>query len=145
MVLRHGFVSGKPISNNKENFALNFMNYLIKCRFLFDKYIIKREYANESADGEWNQDDKSRTRHKDVVMLQAALRVSYTSPKVMHWITDLLVWLYQDKNRTYLSNFKGKIESIAITAVRNNYLDEENWTMGVNTLHIIFNYLDCLL
>ena len=29
-------------------------------------------------------------------MLQSALRVSYTSPKVMHWITQLLLWLSVD-------------------------------------------------
>lgn len=174
IVIKHGVVAGKAISENKESFALDFINYLLDCRFLFDKYIIKREYANESADGEWsmkqlevsgegtkkkpyykdtqivdyrewNQAEKTKWRHKNDVMLQAALRVSYTSPKVMHWITDLLIWLYDDENRSYLSYYEHEIEAIAITAVRNNYLNDGNWNMGVNTPHIVFNYLDYLL
>lgn len=27
-------------------------------------------------------------------MIQSALRVSYTSPKVIHWITELILWLF---------------------------------------------------
>lgn len=169
-VLEHGIINGEPIAGHKEKFALSFIKCLLKCRFLFDKYIIKREYANESADGEWSmkqleisgkkpyyrdtrivdfqewhQDERTKVRHKTDVMLQAALRVSYTSPKVMHWITELLIWLYKDDNRKYLSNYEKRIEAIAIDAVRVNYLEGGDWNMGVNTPHIVFNYLDYLL
>lgn len=173
-VIKHGLKKGKAISDNKEDFSLSFMRCMLKCRFLFDKYIIKREYANESADGEWSmkqlevsgegskrkpyyrdtqivnyrewkQEERSKSRHDNDLMLQAALRVSYTSPKVMHWITDLLIWLYDDDNRTYLSYYEGEIESIAIEAVKTNFLEREDLNMGVNTPHIVFNYLDYLI
>lgn len=60
---------------------------------------------------------------------RSALRVSYTSPKVTHWITELLIWLYSDKNREKLWKFNSVAEQIAKDAVP----------------HIVFNYLDYLL
>ena len=53
-VLQHGTYGRRRVAVHKEHFAWNFVLCLLKCRFLFDKYIIKREYANESADGEWS-------------------------------------------------------------------------------------------
>ena len=41
------------LKSNKE-FSLKFIKYLLKCRFLFDKYIIKREYKNEDSTGSWS-------------------------------------------------------------------------------------------
>ena len=152
---------------------------LLRTRFLFDKYIVKREYANDSTDGEWSlkslyvsgQQSKKTAyyrnskftksgeraatndlRTKTNIMIQSALRVSYTSPKVMHWITKLLVWLSENDCK-HLSNdditrFDKIAESIAIDAVKENFFDvcsDGNYAMGVNTPHIVFNYLDYLL
>ena len=152
---------------------------LLRTRFLFDKYIVKREYANDSTDGEWSlkslyvsgQQSKKKAyyrnskftksgewattndwRTKTNIMIQSALRVSYTSPKVMHWITKLLVWLSENDCK-HLSNdditrFDEIAESIAIDAVKENFFDvcsDGNYAMGVNTPHIVFNYLDYLL
>ena len=35
---------------NKSNFAINFIIYLLKCRFLFDNFIIKRQFDNDNSD-----------------------------------------------------------------------------------------------
>ncbi len=78
-------------------------------------------------------------------MLQSALRVSYTSPKVMHWITELLIWLYNDKNRENWWKFNSVAEQIAKDAVIEGFFGINNLCMGVNTPHIVFNYLDYLL
>ena len=84
-------------------------------------------------------------------MLQAAFRVSYTSPKVMHWITNLLVWLSKNdcKNKKEnLADFGDYMESIAQDAVKSDFFNQcldEKYEMGVNTPHIVFNYLDYLL
>lgn len=171
-VLQHGTYGRRRVAVHKEHFAWNFVLCLLKCRFLFDKYIIKREYANESADGEWSlkqlevsgQESKkkayfkntelrdhkewrttSEPRSKEAIMLQSALRVSYTSPKVMHWITELLIWLYNDKNRENWWKFNSVAEQIAKDAVIEGFFDINNLCMGVNTPHIVFNYLDYLL
>ena len=156
---------------NKKEFSLKFIKYLLKCRFLFDKYIIKREYKNEDTTGSWslkelkipdarskkkpyyvdtyfgeyNEKAKSKwTRTKNNLMLQSCLRVSYTSPKIMHWITELLKWLNVDDNLKKLSQFENQTESIAQKPVR-KFIDEGNYKQGVNTPHIVFNYLDYLL
>lgn len=169
------------IADNKETFSKEFIICLLRTRFLFDKYIVKREYANENADGEWslkslyvsgqqskkkpyyrntlftrkgeyNKEKRSNDRNKRNIMLQSALRVSYTSPKVMHWITQLLIWLSKDNYSNALSNdlsvFSDAIEEIAKNAVCEQFFDvceDGVYTMGVNTPHIVFNYLDYLL
>ena len=70
--------------------------------------------------------------------------MSYTSPKVMHWITELLKWLYNDDNTARLSEYECEIEEIAQAPV-NVYLQKAVYDMGTNTPHIVFNYLDYLL
>lgn len=91
-------------------------------------------------------------RIKINIMIQSALRVSYTSPKVMHWITELLIWLSKSdckhtKNED-IAEFYIIAENIAIDAVKENFFDVCNdgvYNLGVNTPHIVFNYLDYLL
>ena len=171
-VLRHGRIGRRQIGKDKENFSISFMECLLRCRFLFDKYIIKREYANESADGEWSlkqlevsgQESKKKAyfkktefrdygewaksaepRNKEIAMLQSALRVSYTSPKVMHWITELLKWLYDNAGEKSWCFYIPMIEEIAIDSVKENFFINGSRHMGVNTPHIVFNYLDFLL
>ena len=76
-------------------------------------------------------------------MIQSALRVSYTSPKVMHWITKLLVCLFRCE--VSLSQLTEVAERIAAEAVKDNFLDLDNYELGVQTPHVVFNYLDYLL
>ena len=85
-------------------------------------------------------------------MMQSALRVSYTSPKVMHWITKLLIWLSEADCKNIkndaITKFDKVAENIAIDAVRENFFQVCSngvYAMGVNTPHIVFNYLDYLL
>ena len=164
---------------DKARFVGSFIACLLSTRFLFDKYIIKREYANNNADGEWSLKslNVSQTRNvkrpyysntdfsklwtrqykkdqqvKENIMIQSALRVSYTSPRSMHWITKLLEWLSKDNycntEGGRLENYHSIAERIAIKAVRQDFLDRcENgkYEAGVNTPHIVFNYLDYLL
>ena len=70
------------------------------------------------------------------------MRVSYTSAKVMHWITQYLKCLCSDGSK--LSNAKDSIESIAKEEVK-KFVQEKDYMQGVGTPHIIFNYLDYLL
>lgn len=178
-VITYGVSSNGKISDRKEEFARTFIVCLLRTRFLFDKYIVKREYANDSADGEWSlkslyvsgQQSKKKPyyrnskftrtgewastndwRTKTNIMMQSALRVSYTSPKVMHWITKLLIWLSESDcehlNNDDITTFDEVSENIAIDAVKENFFDicaDGEYAMGVNTPHIVFNYLDYLL
>ena len=170
-ILDYGVVNGEPI--NRSLFSREFVICLLRTRYLFDKYIIKREYANESSDGEWSlkslfvsgqQSNKrayyantrfaaykqwestNKWRHPYNLMLQSALRVSYTSPKVMHWITELLIWLSSnvDKLDTEIPSYTDTINEIAKRPVR-EFLKKKEYSLGVNTPHIVLNYLDFLL
>lgn len=178
-VILHGVTNESKIVDNKGAFSRKFIICLLRTRYLFDKYIIKREYANDSTDGEWSlkslyvsgqqskkkpyyrnskftrfreRESTNAERTKTNIMIQSALRVSYTSPKVMHWITRLLIWLSED-NCIHLYNddiirFDEITEQVAIEAVKEHLLSVgENgiYAMGVNTPHIVFNYLDYLL
>ncbi len=180
-VIENGITEAGRISENKSRlaqFSKDFIICLLRTRFLFDKYIIKREYANENSDGdwslkslhvsgrnsqknpyyrntwflrfrEWDTDRKNDRRTKTNIMIQSALRVSYTSPKVMHWITELMYWLSDsDRKSDDLANYYTVAEHVAQQAVKEDFFDvckEGLFAMGVNTPHIVFNYLDYLL
>lgn len=175
-VVSYGVNKEGRIKENKEAFSKGFIVSLLRTRFLFDQYIIKREYKNENSDGDWSlkalyvsgkgtgkkpyyyntmfvrkgehyQDWKSNTRNKQNLMIQSALRVSFTSPKVMHWITQLLIWLSENEEEEKIG-FYEVAEDIARKAVREQFFDVSRdgiYEMGVNTPHIVFNYLDYLL
>ena len=170
-VIFYGRMGGKRIKDNKGEFARRFIMFLLRSRFLFDQFIIKRESIGDDQDGRWslkelctsgawsakkpyyantrlryeNEWEKTYApRNKECLMIQSALRVSYTSPKVMHWITELLVWLFNN-NETERYKLTDEAERIAAEAVKDNFLDLDNYELGVQTPHVVFNYLDYLL
>ena len=170
-VIACGQIGAKPIKENEASFARKFILFLLRSRFLFDQFIIKREYAGDDQDGVWslkmlcasgagskkrpyyvntslcypNEWEKTYApRNKECLMIQSALRVSYTSPKVMHWITELLVWLFNN-NKTERYKLTDEAERIAAEAVKDNFLATGNYELGVQTPHVVFNYLDYLL
>ena len=184
-VISYGKIEAKAIEENRANFARKFILFLLRSRFLFDQFIIKREYVGGDQEGIWslkelstsgakknkqpsyintklcypNEWEKTYTpRNKECLMIQSALRVSYTSPKVMHWITELLVWLFD--NETERPKLADKAERIAAEAVAEGFFEKsleemgaydlqeyksEDYAFGVRTPHIVFNYLDYLL
>lgn len=175
-VIENGLMDDKEI--DKKWFSYNFINCLIKCRFLFDKYILKREYPLNNEEGVWsikylrvsgqktqkkpyyvntefNRMKEWESTYKDRnqlnIMIQSCLRVSYTSPKVMHWITKLLNYLYDVEDYSILATFNEVAEGLAKEAVKNDFLvlceakDPIAYNMGVNTPHIVLNYLDYLI
>ena len=184
-VIACGQMGGKPIKENVASVARKFILFLLRSRFLFDQFIIKREYAGDDQEGVWslkelctsgrgskkrpyyintrlcypNEWEKTYApRNKECLMIQSALRVSYTSPKVMHWITELLVWLFDDESE--LPKLSDRAERIAAEAVAEGFFEKsleemgaydlqeyksEDYAFGVRTPHIVFNYLDYLL
>ncbi|MDE6479482.1 MAG: DUF262 domain-containing HNH endonuclease family protein [Muribaculaceae bacterium] len=169
-VIKNGVIKDEAIMDNKENFAKMFIIHLLRTRNLFDTFIIKREYTGEDREGEWSlkklhtsgQSSKKKAyysntklkyenewektfapRHEECLMIQSALRVSYTSPKVMHWITELIQWLFNFNNED--AQLTEAVENIAARATKANFLDGEDYKLGVSTPHIVFNFLDYLL
>lgn len=172
-VITKSTIRNKPI--DPKSFVKSFIICLLRTRFLFDSYIIKREFVGDaSQDGEWSLKEicsygqggnkkalykltnvvdygcrHNDKRNKDILMLQAAMRVSYTSPKAMHWITELLIWLtdYYLDNSNEDWRYEEIVNDVARRPVR-EFLQNENknnFYQGVATPHIVLNYLDYLL
>lgn len=160
----------KENTSLKEQLSFKFLSCLLNCRFILDKYFIKREFSSEDLIGKWSlktlhlsNNDKQSPYYKNtfseeinnqILKLQSCFRVSYTSPKVMHWITELLLHIYQsrnDVNNVDSNTIKEKCVTLARNAVKNDYLNREDKEsslqkigLGVDTPHIVLNYLDYL-
>lgn len=83
-------------------FARNFLYQLLKVRFLFDKYIIKRDFLSEREDGKWTisefHENYSYTRSFDKeqqknIMIQSMFHVSLPSQNYKHWLCAALLYL----------------------------------------------------
>ena len=143
-------------NNNKS--ATDFIYSLLKCRFLFDKYIIKREYAKEyKQTGKWSLqklsaytdsnkkpsynatfDENSNNLNQRIRSLQSALRITYTSPKMMHWISLTLSWLYNNQDIEIIN----LLEKYCCNKLINSNFKT---TKGFGIERIVFTYLDYIL
>lgn len=153
--------SHKPGVSNK---ILEFGICLLQCRFLFDNFMLKREFKNNDTDGKWsikelrvssstgnsNKKNQPKAYYTDLQdsielrMLQSLLRVTYTSPLTMHWVTEFLAYLYINKPTFDSAKAVEKLEGIAKVPVK-EFLDQEKYSLGLNTPHVVLNYLDYLL
>ena len=139
---------GGDLSNErKEEIAWDFVKCLLTCRYLFDKYIVKRDYERDAVDGDWslkqlrqsvdesgkkrtayyvasdwyeNEENAKSNSREEILMLQSCLRVTYTEFKGMHWITMLLDWLYVSHENGIVSfaDFVKVAEKIACVAAK---------------------------
>ncbi|MUG70598.1 DUF262 domain-containing protein [Paenibacillus validus] len=154
------FPRKRHVGETVERFGL----CLLRCRFLFDNFMLKREFSGDDTEGRWslktlkvswsNSKKYAKRQPKayyvDVSdsiasrMLQSMLRVTYTSPLVMHWATEFLAWLYFDMDGYDPNEHSEKLENIAKAAVR-EYMNVGEFSTGLITPHIMFNYLDYLL
>lgn len=175
-VIDEGVEKKQKLAKDRKDFAKKFIACLLRTRYLFDKYIIKREHTNVEDNGKWslkmlrqsrqqkgntvkhnaytvnldNDNESAKDCHERLLMLEAALRVSYTSPKVMQWINELLYFLSendcQNANIGALENIEEKAEDIIRRAVNKSFFGVKGYSsLGVDTPHIVFNYLDYLL
>ncbi len=128
--------------------AKHFIYSIMKFRFYFDTNIIKREYTNNNQnEGKWSlqkleynaNDNISYTSvNNQVRLLQSALRITYTSPKTMHWISLVLQTINSNENCDLIK----VLEKYACQKVQE--ADYKN-AKGFATDRIIFTYLDYLL
>lgn len=154
---------------SSEEAAKHFIFMMLKCRYLFDKYIIKREYYREyKEEGRWmlqgikSYKDESRNNAlkpqyygtyngdsanketpdtdatKKIRTLEACLRITYTSPKMMHWITITLRALLDNEN----SNLVDILEKYCREKVRDSGYQAAK---GFQIERIVFTFLDYLL
>lgn len=139
--------------------AKNFLYHMLKCRVLFDKYILKREYAKDYKEtGKWslqrlekNNDgkgdkpkyvstfgDDDSQNNKQIRTLQSCLRITYTSPKTMHWISLVLTRLLENESCDIIEILEDYCKTKVIESKFEN-------ASGFGFERIVFTYLDYLL
>lgn len=145
-------------NEDREKRAKDFLFQLLKTRIIFDRIIIKREYEGKALnEGKWSLQRVQRygkrknytadyvrmlneLENKQLKVLQSALRVTYTSPKAMHWITLVLKNLLNENKKE--SDIIQLLEDYCRERVmKSNYKVKS----GFQIEHIVFNYLDYLL
>lgn len=164
-VFKYGNIQTYSGNKKQEYMSKKFILLLLQLRYFYDKYIIKREYVlnskneTQNEDGEWslqtliyyiskgykNVNFRPSFDSQDLLMIQAAMRVSYTSPKVMHWLTSTLIYLSGENfDKDMLCDY---CEDYVKASVKANFLDSytREDPPGLDTPHIVFNYLDYLL
>lgn len=151
----------KNLLNNwaDELSAKHFLFMLLKARVIFDKYVLKREFARDYKEiGKWSlqklekyrdaNGDKPKyigtfggdedNRNRQIRTLQSALRITYTSPKTMHWISLVLSSYFNDENADVLEILENYAQS-KVDAT--GYKDAS----GFGFERIVFTYLDYLI
>ncbi|WP_321328476.1 DUF262 domain-containing HNH endonuclease family protein [uncultured Ilyobacter sp.] len=136
--------------------AKKFLFQLLKCRVLFDKYVLKREFARDYKEiGKWSlqrlekyhdkNSDKPKyvgtfgdDNNKKLRTLQSCLRITYTSPKTMHWITKVLSTLIENEATEIISMLEEYCEKKVIDSNFKN-------SSGFEFERIVFSYLDYLI
>ena len=119
-------------------FAKNFGFNLLKCRLLFDNYIIKREFINDkdqwslkkikrqenkntwytnSFDGEISEDNNN----KEILMLLAMFHVSNPTLVYKHWLNAALLFLFQNQNFS-VNDYKNYLENLAKSFLSDRFL-----------------------
>lgn len=137
--------------------AKEFLFNMLKLRVLFDKFILKREYARDYKEvGRWSlqklekyvdaKGEKPKyigtindeNENRLLRTLQSCLRITYTSPKTMHWISLVLRKLLEDEN----VNIRKLLEDYCSEKVKNSTPERYS---GFEIKRIVFTYLDYLL
>lgn len=150
--------------------ALDFIYSLLKYRYLFDRYIIKREYVGQyKVEGKWslqrlemykdvkgqkprpsykstlgvnvtvNEGENEGDENKQLRLLQSCLRITYTSPKTMHWIARVISAANEEKSG------KDIIELLEKYCCQKVVDSEYQNCTGVGIDRIVFTYLDYIL
>ena len=152
------FLENIKLNWESEEKAKNFLYNLLKCRVLFDKYILKREFIKDyKENGKWSlqrlqaySDKKGKALkpqyigtfdgdyNKKLRTLQSCLRITYTSPKTMYWISLALRNLINNEN----TNLLRLLEDYCVKKVKESDYEKAS---GFGFERIVFTYLDYIL
>lgn len=145
-----------------EESCKKFLFNLLKSRVLFDQYILKREFAKDYKEtGKWSlqrmqaYEDKKKGNlkpkyvgtygdgsdtndNKTLRTLQSCLRITYTSPKTMHWISMVLKYLLENEDVRVLPILEDYCKE---KVKQSKFLDAQGFAFE----RIVFTYLDYIL
>ena len=175
--LIQSFTTAIKKSPGKEaQWVQDFAFTLLRCRNLFDSFILKRQFAVSAEDdeGDWSlqrlkknvsngkstsgyvhvfrpgdasEESEPDSGTRDVLLLQSMLRITYTSPRTMHWMTQTLQWLVQQPKPQDIksADLAHLLKNFARAKVASAFLDAEEQPRGFGIARIVFTYLDYLL
>lgn len=145
-----------PNEDEADKKARTFIFSMLKMRYLFDSYIVKREYAKDYKEGgKWSLQKLERYEYKEqnkpnylntfgddvednLRHLQSGLRITYTSPKTMHWISHAINVLFKNEKCDLLAI----LERYACDKVEEaDYMNASGF--GID--RIVFSFLDYIL
>ncbi len=127
------------VASDKEQFVKDFITKLLRLRYLFDKYVIKRKFEKWSLKkiklsgkdklyyGSTFQriENEEDNFEKDVIMLQAMFHVSLPSQIYKHWLSAVLLYTYRTTNISS-RDFSQYLWSLAKSYMLDRYLAGEN-------------------
>ena len=138
--------------------SLEFIIKLLQVRFLFDKYIVKRE-INENSKDDWvwciksflndkdtftyNNTFKDKNENQKLVMLESMFQVTYATNTNKNWLRQLLKYLLENEGNRSLKNIYNHLFSQMKIAY--SKLTSFEGHEGLKTPRAIFNFLDFLL
>jgi hypothetical protein len=131
-------------SKGVESKVKEFVFSLLKCKYLFDHYILKREFIKEK-DGwslkqyKWYESGDRRSEranyinsfgeengddgiNRQILMLLSAFHVSTPTLVYKHWLNAALNWLYDNDVKVKPQFYKNHLESVAKSFVFDRYL-----------------------
>jgi hypothetical protein len=137
--LFHPFIKVSE-ENNKISFAEEFGFNLLKCKFLFDKYIIKREFIKDN--DQWclkkikrnnkkvwyvnafRSEVDEANENREILMILAMFHVSNPTLVYKHWLNAALQFVFHDPECT-ASDYKIYLEKLAQSFFVDRYLSSE--------------------
>lgn len=148
-----------------KNFVKSFGYNLLKIKFLFDKYIIKRELKSDNwslkqlklsenkksnyykytfSENDNNEEDDTGI-NKKILMLLSMFHTSYPTLVYKNWLNYVLKYLFREKNIN-AEDYKNKLKNLAKERYKKIIENGEDiLNEGADIPHFIFNYLDYLL
>lgn len=115
-----------------------FMFALFKCKFIFDQYLIKRDYSTDHDDWSIKRlklyeknssyvntfEGNSTDIAQRILLLMTAFHVSTPTLSYKYWLNGALYWLYQNKDRTE-SDYLKALQHLARKFIFLRYLSAE--------------------
>jgi len=128
---------------DKEGFVAGFGYALLKCRYLFDRYVIKREYDSRWRVQRLKRQDKDPSKvyyvstfgkdvdadgdeicQREIEMLLAMFHVSHPTMIYKHWLNAVLHYLYESA-QIQAADYKRFLGNLADSFLRNRFLAKD--------------------
>ena len=148
--------------------AMNFISLLLRLRFLFDRYIVRVGYSEDSGDdvdrwylvkprknrdnklyfvntfGQTEEDDQSDINNNDVIKPLSMLQATFRQRIYKDWLYNSLKWLISKdsiNSTDYIQFLNEYITKYYAKITANCKIEEFEWN---KIPHFIFNYIDYL-